>query len=547
MLNKFVAIHAIVFICKYLKDIPVMNKIQNTISLKEFKLANSFNILALIFIVLINNVWSATYFVSNTGNNMASGSSSAPFLTIQFAIDLVSAGDTIVVKNGIYMEMIRISNSGNINNHIVLISENQHQAKLISTGVWYEDIIKIENANYWEINGFEIYHEALHPEYYGHGIYARFANHISIKNNLIHDMGGSGIQFDKFDYAHVENNEIYNCAFYNPFQCSGISLYQARAYDQQQGYHNIIKNNICYFNENKLTFPTTDGNGIIIDDFRNLQDTQYNVFYEYATLVENNLCYFNGGKGLHTFFSDNIDFINNTSYKNNYDLMNQGTWRGELSTAFSSNIKWINNIAVSEKGTGILAYNAAVLIGASQDNIIYQNNLFFSGITGDTSINIFDSPFSINAINNTNIIGLDPQFINESDYHFELVSNSPAIGAGSNDIVSFYDLVYNPRELGFVDIGCFQSNYFLNETNTETTAHSNIVVFPNPVMDILILNNNENYDLLTIQSTTGKIIRQFSIQPGNNQFNTSYLSSGTYLLRFSGNGALTKHLTIIKN
>lgn len=53
-----------------------------------------------------------TYHVSKKGNDKNDGSPSAPFLTIQRAADLASAGDTIIVHEGEYREWVKPKNSG---------------------------------------------------------------------------------------------------------------------------------------------------------------------------------------------------------------------------------------------------------------------------------------------------------------------------------------------------------------------------------------------------------------------------------------------------
>src|SRR5688500_9484475 len=46
--------------------------------------------------------WSATYYVSTTGNDANSGSSSAPFATLQKGVNTAQAGDSVFVNSGTY-------------------------------------------------------------------------------------------------------------------------------------------------------------------------------------------------------------------------------------------------------------------------------------------------------------------------------------------------------------------------------------------------------------------------------------------------------------
>lgn len=397
------------------------------------------------------------YYVSTTGNNNNVGTTPAnAWQTIQYAVDNINNGDTIIVLDGDYFENIEITESGAAGGVKTLKSQNQYGAKLINTADYYKDGIKV-TCNYWNINGFEIYHSNLNDIAYGHGIFVLGGNHIAISNNKIHDCGGSGIQYGAFDYATVKNNIVYNTSYYNTYQTSGISLFQARAFDNLPGYHNIIQSNTSYNNININTFAngqTTDGNGIIIDDFRNTQYPFFNVSYAHATLVDNNLCYGNGGKGLHIFYSNNVSLFNNTAYNNSLDVKNLG-WRAELCNAFSENCIWRNNIGYAIIGNGILSNNIALMVGYAE-TITFENNLTFNGTAGNNSTLFDNTPFSDASFSSNNLLGVNPLFINPSLSNFQLQPSSPALNYGSNLIESFFDINNNPRILNSIDIGCFE-------------------------------------------------------------------------------------------
>ena len=197
---------------------------------------------------------------------------------------------------------------------------------------------------------------------------------------------------------------------------------------------------------------TSDGNGIIVDNFQN--DGATNVNYPHRTLLENNLSYNNGGKGIHLFKSDFVDVFNNTAYHNNTDTQNTGTWRAELSLVYSKDTVWRNNIGVANPGNGILQWNRAMLIARSED-MVWENNITYSGSAGDISVNFSGTSVTESDLSN-NLLGVDPLFRNPGAGDFSLRDNSPAIDAGSDLIVSFCDIDYKTRERGKVDIGAFE-------------------------------------------------------------------------------------------
>ena len=192
----------------------------------------------------------------------------------------------------------------------------------------------------------------------------------------------------------------------------------------------------------------SDGNGIIIDDFRNTQ--QNKAPYPYKTLVENNVCYFNGGKGIHVFFSDNVTVRNNTCYFNNRDPKNPATWRGELSNVNANNTVWVNNIGYAD--IKVNAYNRAILDGSccgqTNSNVIWMRNLSFNGTPGSASVT--QSPYNAtitSAAPYANLLGVDPLFVSAGqgmtnpDLHLQSASKavirpSPTTGSAPSTVMA---------------------------------------------------------------------------------------------------------------
>ncbi len=287
----------------------------------------------------------STYYVSTTGNDGNPGSSGSPFLTIAHAVGLVGPGDTIVVKSGTYHESVDLGSlSGTDSDYITIKSEVPGGAYIDTTslGSGY-DLEPFRGApSYIEINGFELSSGANSA-----GVRFDGGHHTKVYNNTIHDTGASGIQLDHGDYRFIENNTIYNCAYSMYFAGSGISIWQAHASDNASGFHNIIRNNISYSNDNLPGTAETDGNGIIFDDSRNTQNGSTLGAYAASTLIENNLTYDNGGRGIEVYISDNVTVRNNTAYKNS-TRDDGATWRGEFYVVNSSNVTMANNIAVAD-------------------------------------------------------------------------------------------------------------------------------------------------------------------------------------------------------
>ncbi|MGR9128953.1 choice-of-anchor Q domain-containing protein [Rhizobium leguminosarum] len=392
-----------------------------------------------------------TYYVATTGSDSGNGSATSPFRTISEAMSAnLRPGDEVVVKAGTYNESINIDKDGSAAGDITLRSEVPGAALIRPPAGSYTGISV--NANYVTIDGFDI------KGGNGDGIEANNVHHVSILNNKVHDSGESGIQFNYSDFVKIVGNETYNNASSGWF--SGISIYENRNITgdtSTTGYRNIVQNNISHDNVTK-TGAHTDGNGIIIDDFQSTQ-TDGHPNYTFKTLVDNNLVYENGGKGIQVAWSDSVTVQNNTAYHNNQDPLNDGTWRGELSNAQSSNNTWINNIAVADPSVN--KNNTAVdntsYGGYTNANVVWANNDTYNGTAGQASVRT-DGGNAMPSTANGNKLGVDPHFAGAASDNFHLGSGSAAIDGGTAKYgVGSVDLDGHARVVGTVDMGAYES------------------------------------------------------------------------------------------
>lgn len=353
----------------------------------------------------------ARYVVSTSGNDSGSGSPAAPFRTISRALRAnVSPGDIIVVQPGIYRESVEITRGGSAAGNVRLKSETPGAAKINPSGGWNAVTVK---ANYVTIDGLEIFGAS------GDGIEANGVHHVEIRNCICHDNDESGIQTNYGDAFTIENNICHNNAASGHY--SGISLYQNRPIGPAgtERYRNVIRGNTCYRNFTERG-NHTDGNGIIVDDFRNTQNNSPAGNYPYWTLVEDNVCYENGGKGVQIFSADRVTVRGNTCYHNGLDPLDTGTWRGELSAAFADGVEFIDNMAVAKNIAG--KRNYALLntsSGSRNENVTWSGNYAFHD--DGTSLVLTDGGNSIPAVGNA--LGVRPEFVDEAGRDFRIVED----------------------------------------------------------------------------------------------------------------------------
>lgn len=369
-----------------------------------------------------------TYVVDATkGNDSNPGTKDKPLKTIQKGVDLAIAGDIVLVKDGLYREEadphqsgVKFPRSGAPDAWIrVLAFPGSHPR--VTSATWAT--FRIEDVAYIEVSGFDITTETVQgqtdPDLQrneGGGIYALHAHHVTARNNRVHDCGGGGLGTGYSDYITFEDNETFRNAFYSIYNCSGISLWQNMDFDDKPGYHNIVRGNRSWQNENKGPTPLTehkltDGNGIIIDG----------MLGKGAILIENNLCWDNGGRGIQVLTSQNILIRNNTcAWNERTPEAISGGPGSDLRAQSSHACVFANNIVIGRSGQNFHD-------NWQSHDITYKNNLFF----GYTSVS--------SEVGKDNLIGVDPLLrrasLGDATPDFRPLPKSPVVGrapAGSS-------------------------------------------------------------------------------------------------------------------
>ncbi|MEH1845457.1 MAG: right-handed parallel beta-helix repeat-containing protein [Nostoc sp.] len=400
-----------------------------------------------------------TYYVSGTGNDRNSGlTTSSAFRTIQRAADLTNPGDTVLIMNGVYTNkmktgaVIEISRSGRANAWITYKAYPGDRPKLQHNG-WHGVWI-YNGASYIEVNGLEVVgnnrnitHAYALKEKYNtsnpltngncisiDGRKNGHTHHIRILNNKTHDCGGGGIIAMGSDYVTVDNNEVFNNAWYSVFGCSGISLLNNWDYNNSKNYKMFVTRNKVYNNHMLVPWIENgkfqDGNGIIVDRSRKYE-------YRGRTLIANNISYDNGGSGIHTYQSNHVDIVNNTTFLNNQTPKSAS---GQIMSNYSDDIKVVNNILYS-------APNKPINLNHKSTNVTFNYNLYNN------------NGFPVDAVGPNDIMA-NPLFMNASIGDFRLKPKSQAINSGFRWNSLTTDVLGNPRVYGSAsDRGAYEMQY----------------------------------------------------------------------------------------
>lgn len=204
------------------------------------------------------------------------------------------------------------------------------------------------NGNsYLEFRGFTFYGRGLA----GDAFSCHNSHHLRYIGNTIYDVQGAGVGAVECDYVVSDHNIVYHSGYSGTIASwtSGISYNRIKAFDCNDGLHNVISNNIVVGQYDNSPYHS-DGNGFILDiDSTPSACSQTAAPYEPAALISNNVAYGNGGRCAEAFA---VGFFwmmaNNTCFKNNLDNVNANQANsGSLTTYAANNGYFVNNVSVS--------------------------------------------------------------------------------------------------------------------------------------------------------------------------------------------------------
>jgi hypothetical protein len=529
----------------------------------------------------------ANYYVSPTGNNANNGSLSSPWKTIQHALNTVPTNSVINVLTGVYTEKLRIPING-----ITLKNQTGNSPIIDAKGITIQEpIIDIIDKNNITIDGFELRNN-IQNNAQAVSITGTSSN-VTVKNCKIHDIHFSsdpnqvptsttnalGIvaygtnSTTAITNLKISNNQIYQCRLgfsegiavrgnVDGFEVSNNLIYdltniginlagsQSRTspsvYDQAR--NGIVKKNTVH----DCLSPIATSAGIYVDGGKLIiieNNTSYHNGYGIevgcenkgrvtdAIKVRSNIVYDNKNNGIALGgygFPDNSGKVtnstitNNTTYFNDYS--NSGS--GELYLSYSENTVIENNIFYPS------TKNKIGFTELTQPSIVFDYNAFYSD-SGNVTINwkgtayLNFSSFVTGSNTNKNSLLKNPNFVlpNITNPNFHIQANSPCINTGNPSYVvgaNEFDIDNQARTNGGrIDCGADEFTALgVNDFNRQA-----VNVFPNPVDDrVTIQTNSDAVFNVEIFNQLGQIVyKKAGFE--NENFNTSELKTGIYILR----------------
>lgn len=403
-----------------------------------------------------------TYYVSTTGDNGNTGSEVDPFRNIQFAIDSASAGDTVKVLSGDYLERLVFNRSGI---HLQGVGDDVNVSavdNILNPGT--DTLISIVNQDDIVIRGLTLVGN-FGADAIGVLVAGSSQNISIIGNDLVE------IRTSFFDVLNTEGaypirvlgssdtSAISGLVITNNFfEDNGVGAGQEISISGNVDGFDISNNEIVGSENIGVQISSTDvqpqNGSISSNNIRQGAGDAIHIDGATSTLVERNLILSNGSAAINVADGDNITVRNNLisanggpsislgdtsgtaincTVRNNSTFNNGDSSTAELSIVSASSTSVINNIFSNVTGR--------ILSASAGAGLVLNYNLYYT--SGSPNFN-FDGTsyssleeYSAGAAQDTNSIYGDPlyQSIGQGNLNFHLTMASPAIEAGDPNTV----------------------------------------------------------------------------------------------------------------
>lgn len=531
---------------------------------------------------IIHSVFAGTYYVAPDGNDSYPGSESQPWLTIQHAANVMTAGDMVYIKAGTYNEMVHLSiNSGTNANHIIFSVFPGDEGNVIidGTGIMvpdYTGLFYIDDVDYINVSGLNILNSKEA------GIMIDFSTHISINNCYIHNTHSSGIGVWDCSNIIVENNDIDHACMGN--QGGAMDIQECLTISGTKYFE--VRNNMVHDN----TVDLLGGEGIDIkeacENGKVYNNEVYNLSYDlgiyvdaWSSICQNIVIYnntvYNTTIGIALSSESggvlqNIDVFNNLVYNNRENGIVISNW---AQNGLRKYINIINNTIYQNGEPG--SWGGGIFIETTNvQNIAIRNNICSDNAEWQIAVNIMNNiTVDYNLIDQfmgwndpgelevkgTNYIETDPLFVNAASKDFHLQVNSPCIDAGNSLNAPDFDFDYLIRPYDgdnngsdLFDIGAHEygSNPFNIDGNSEKISGIG-QIYPNPCNGNIYLpieslgTNALLVELIDVNGHIFPLIKKDKQGPSRLSFDLSNYAGGMYFMRIKyGNDIKVEKLII---
>lgn len=447
------------------------------------------------------------YYVAKDGSNSQPGSKERPWRTIQYAVNHVLSGDTILVRSGTYYENVVLGASGQANKLITLtrfgneevIIDGGSGAALSGRGsYWQISFLRITSRAWRTIYLEPFSHSSLYSNRIAGPIVIVGAYNLVQENdvdgsqhsgdengimdgsieshhnqfiwNTVHDFYSRGIwsQVNTHDNI-IDHNHVYNISgpygacidldsavgvtYRNSVQNNWVHDCGSIGIELENAFDTLVQNN---------RVSNSGVEGIVAINYLGCEVGGENGQYgsptgdcrgvKLATVIRQNIIYNGGSTGaIVCYAAAGVQVIGNTVYGGE----STGLYINDK-VQYCNNWEVFNNIFTNHQRAEISVYSPDSLV-IDQNNLLFHpgNNAAYQVFgTLDDFYNLVEWQ-AVTGLGR-NSIEKDPRFVNPTKQDFHLSSTSPAIDQGIDPGIP-YDFEGRSRRLGAgYDLGVYE-------------------------------------------------------------------------------------------
>ena len=423
-----------------------------------------------------------TYYVATSGSDSNSGTLAQPWATVQHALNVAAAGDTVNFMAGNYSAIDLVcNNSGTAGNYITFQNYAGGTVNITAGGsMIFKCGLDTNGKNYLKFSGLNFTGNA--NTYYG--LYVHSSDHVTLQNCTMSVSVSSGIQAKSSTNVTIDGCTVYNTNSGQAEECISIvtcsnfevkncivhdpASQQRLGIDMKEGSCNGSVHNNEVYNLSGLYNGGIyiDAQGIASHDIQIYSNKVHDIPLGYGVSIADEL----GNTAIY-----NVNVYNNVIYNCGFDAFIITQRNSETFT----NIYFVNNTLYNTTYYGA-AYSICNMYGvtpANMSNCVIRNNIGYS--TNGNAVTVLDHQGCYAAgklivdhnlwynpagwymdsacIKGTNFVEGNPQFVS-IPANLSLQSGSPAkdTGSATNAPSSDYAGTARPQGAGY-DIGAYES------------------------------------------------------------------------------------------